>query len=404
MASRIVFVYGGVFAERDWARLGLDEARRRGLEVEIVELHGPVGLTVDGAAAPLFPSTVRPQTVAAAESHLARLTDHDAVLADVALNHESAWLYRLFARKGVRYAVFTQGALPTFHRRPWKTTRGMDEYLHARAQDALLWAHLAKRFACRRFDRDLGYAALAAPAIWLKAGDAPGALTAHFPHPARARVVDVESFDMGLARAEMARPEPAPDGAYAVFLDEMFVSHPDFALIGAAPPPIAPERYFELLRNAFDRIERETGLNVVVAAHPKARYGSAELFGGREIAQGRTAALVRGARLVLAHCSTSLGFAVAFRKPVLLLAGAAMEATPYGVTIARFASWLGAPRLDMAEPALPRDWATLDDAAYDAYARAFLARPGASREPTALTAARALLGDAVYSDGAKPRD
>jgi len=70
----------------------------------------------------------------------------------------------------------------------------------------------------------------------------------------------------------------------------------------------------------FDRIEKERGLRVVIAAHPRTAYGAAEdMFGDREIISGSTAELIATSRLIMAHTSTAIGFAVLFREPTMLL-------------------------------------------------------------------------------------
>ncbi len=109
----------------------------------------------------------------------------------------------------------------------------------------------------------------------------------------------------------------------AVFLDQYVPFHADFRVLNAAP--IDPETYYGNLRRVFDRIEGELGLQVVIAAHPRADYGDGDTyFGDRLVVKGRTAKLVGESRLVLAHNSVSIAFAVMFRKPILLLVTEAM--------------------------------------------------------------------------------
>jgi hypothetical protein len=106
----------------------------------------------------------------------------------------------------------------------------------------------------------------------------------------------------------------------AVFLDEFRPHHPDIAAMGYTTF-VDPEGYYAQLRALFDRIERELELEVVIAASPRSDYDSRpDLFGGRRRHKNRTVHLVAASRLVLAHRSTAIGYAIMARKPVLQIA------------------------------------------------------------------------------------
>jgi len=84
---------------------------------------------------------------------------------------------------------------------------------------------------------------------------------------------------------------------------------------------VDPEYYYACLRNAFDHVEKETGLKVVIAACPRADYSNTpNPFGEREIVFYQTGRLIGESKLVLAHRSTAIGFAIMFRRPVMLIA------------------------------------------------------------------------------------
>lgn len=104
----------------------------------------------------------------------------------------------------------------------------------------------------------------------------------------------------------------------AVFIDEYLPYHRDLQAFGNRSPMEAAT-YYSLLRRLFDRVESELGLRVVIAACPRADYHDKPgLFGDRKIGYFQTADLVASSRLVIAHCSTAINYAVLFRKPVLL--------------------------------------------------------------------------------------
>lgn len=136
----------------------------------------------------------------------------------------------------------------------------------------------------------------------------------------KTRVIPICSFDHDRLLEAIKASSPVAPG-YCVFLDEFLPFHPDYEALGV-PPPIRADDYYPRLRDMFHRIERATGLRVVVAAHPRAKYSQneeADFFGGRTVFRNETATLVKSADLVLAHASTALSYAVIGGKPICLI-------------------------------------------------------------------------------------
>lgn len=103
------------------------------------------------------------------------------------------------------------------------------------------------------------------------------------------------------------------NGKYAIFLDIYLPFQSDLALVGMQPVQSAV--YYAELNRFFSAIERRHGVEVVIAAHPKAHYVKDE-FQGRKVIAEKTPELVRDAELVICHSSTSISYAVLNRKPV----------------------------------------------------------------------------------------
>lgn len=101
-----------------------------------------------------------------------------------------------------------------------------------------------------------------------------------------------------------------------VFLDEALTHHSDFAVLSMEPAD--SDVYFTSMNRYFDFVEKSTGLRVIIAAHPRSHYESmSDVFGGREIIKGKTVELVAKCKLVVMHMSTSLSYAVLYKKPVI---------------------------------------------------------------------------------------
>jgi hypothetical protein len=134
------------------------------------------------------------------------------------------------------------------------------------------------------------------------------------------KIIPINSFDYDLylqyLNQNNSRSESDKD--YCVFLDEAATHHPDFDIIGINH--IDENKYYQSMNKLFDVIEKETGFEVIIAAHPRSRYEQTpNVFGGRKIIKGKTIELVANSSFVVAHSSTSIDFAVLFNKPILIV-------------------------------------------------------------------------------------
>lgn len=143
------------------------------------------------------------------------------------------------------------------------------------------------------------------------------------------KIVNINSTDYTICQRIESRNNRVIANEYILFLDEYLPLHPDFAIIGQ--PVIDAEEYYRTINSFFRQLETRYGMSVVIAAHPKAvAYKKRDFFDGRTVLFGQTAALVRDCNFVLAHGSTSIGFAVIFNKPVaILLSEAIARVMPY---------------------------------------------------------------------------
>jgi len=105
-----------------------------------------------------------------------------------------------------------------------------------------------------------------------------------------------------------------------VFLDSGAPDHPDYELL-SIQPYCSSELYYSSMNALFDRIEKDTGLRVIISAHP--RFMDLEKisrsYNGREVVINKSAEMIRDAAIVLAHDTTSISFAILWSKPLLLV-------------------------------------------------------------------------------------
>jgi hypothetical protein len=177
------------------------------------------------------------------------------------------------------------------------------------------------------------------------------------------------SFDYDLFLRERALP--AKPLHSAVFLDQNLAVNGDRLVTGSSPC-VSEERYFVALNRFFDRFELITGCSVIIAARPRTEYGDVtRLFGHRSVVFGKTPELVRNARLVFAHYSTAISFAVMLRRPVVLLTNEEMLSSKRQQNVDAFRQHLAVPmvNIDRAPPdaAAMAAWATFSEPAYAAF-------------------------------------
>lgn len=131
-----------------------------------------------------------------------------------------------------------------------------------------------------------------------------------------AKVVPIALCDYDQYKQTILTQKIISNKKYALYLDTYLPYHSDLALAGMKP--LSPEKYYSDLNIFFSEVESQFGMNVIVAAHPKALYTKDHFF-GREVIYSRTAELVRDASLVISHASTSISYAVLCAKPIIFI-------------------------------------------------------------------------------------
>jgi hypothetical protein len=181
---------------------------------------------------------------------------------------------------------------------------------------------------------------------------AGGVLPVHstpYPLGDTTRIIWIHALDYDRYLALRGRAF-TPESDVAVFVDGYDFHHPDLSRCGECPYPWEAA-YFARLRQFFDSLERAWGMRVVIAAHPLARYDRPdEFFGNRPVIQGRTAELIQQGGLTLLHASTTVNYAVLFRKPVLFLTDKNYRSHVLGPYIESMAAKLHRPLVSLDQP------------------------------------------------------
>lgn len=325
MNRQYVIFYWHLFSARDWQRFACDAMIARGYTVQVIELGEALeSLKICDLARSDFTSvaqTSRPADKAAVLRVLDRLTPRDLIVTLIPIQPSYLWLHLELGRRGLHYVQLSLGRLPT--RPTWRLLARYDSR-SAAAVFFQSFSHLAYRIKFHLkliAEMGLDYFRIPPPLLWGRAGSWRDLISTEGVHLWRSEVVELESLDVAWARASENAAIDVPNKAFAVYVDESLHDHPDYAITGI-PAPVEKESFFPALRQTFDRIEREQGLEVVVALHPKANYSPQELvqyFGDRQAISAQTPALIQNSVMVLLHNSTSVAYAVLSRKPILFL-------------------------------------------------------------------------------------
>jgi hypothetical protein len=109
------------------------------------------------------------------------------------------------------------------------------------------------------------------------------------------------------------------EGDYCVYVENCFHKPPDVGLLEIENNNINLESFEENICRAFDLIERELGLKVIIAASGKYVYPDSEIFGKREIIYYKLNQLIQHSELVIGHFSQGLLQAFVNYKPIMIL-------------------------------------------------------------------------------------
>lgn len=112
---------------------------------------------------------------------------------------------------------------------------------------------------------------------------------------------------------------------YYVFIDEYLPFHPDGIKSGFK---LDAEEYYKALRRLFFEIEKATGKEVIIAAHPKANYrgDKAWCYEGYKIYQFKTAELILYSDVViLDYACLARSMVVTYNKPAIYITTDGLE-------------------------------------------------------------------------------
>jgi hypothetical protein len=372
-ATDIIFFIEYPFERWDFDRFGIERLQTAGFTVEVWDLtavvRGSVGRKVTAFDPAEYAGSRQFHTTREVVAAVRAIDRACVVVCLITYTLGSLPVFRALAKAGIPYVVASNNILP---RRKASTSRRFFNILRSFQPRRLAEAALM-RLPCERLG--VRQAAL------LLAGGVRSC-DVRKPVARTSEVAWLHAWDYDAYLKVRSSPSSAGD-TVGVFLDEFYPFHPDYALDGTNPP-ITAEEYYPLIRGFFDYLETRYTLRIAVAAHPRSHYERLpDVYGGRRVIRGRTAEMVRDARFVLAHSSTSINLAVLFRKPIIFLTSQTLRPSVWGESIALSASMLGKTPVDLEIPAAVNFAQELgvDERLYAAYQNDYVKKAGTQDLP-----------------------
>lgn len=306
---KIVFLHEHQFSEAYYRSFGIQALESRGFDVEVWNIAPFVQKPDYLRAYPPCPfackNHVAFQTRLEAVRAIQALSPDCFIVVGIHLNAKTLGLYRALAKRNLICASFLAMAFPV-------NMMPKARSIPARLRN-LTWSNIAEKLISH-----MPYALLGIKPVDIVFATAGKFLTYGYPHDDTSERLWVHNLDYDHFLTERIEPCDV-NPKRGIFLDEYFPYHPDNALINA--PDVPAEPYFERLRAFFDHLESRHGVEIVIAAHPRADYTDKPgVFGERPIIQHRTSRLVRESGFVILHQSMSLNHAVLYAKPMIFVA------------------------------------------------------------------------------------
>lgn len=141
-------------------------------------------------------------------------------------------------------------------------------------------------------------------------------------NPYKLKYINTQDYDRFLSEdgeedLTIVEKEGLQNNQYVVFLDEAHTHHSDNMNLGLKSW-VTEEVYGKEIRNLLDFIEKQTGVDVVIALHPKAEYKDSSLYGGRRMIYGKSRALIKYSSIVITDISSAISYIMLYHKKMLL--------------------------------------------------------------------------------------
>jgi len=308
--KKIIFLSQDRFSTRNFKRFGIKQLIKRGFQVEFWECSPIIVPKFFKSFSPPDPKEFSGLKLFHSKKDLFEaideLTAQDVILNLLAYHPNKTWdILKKISEKNINWGVFCVS--DPFNPQNFEIGIKIKRLFQ---NPSSIFNPILKRFhqnwnPLRPYD------------FILKVGSAPISQIYQNQMDSNTEILDIHSFDYDLhleSKNEIDLEEAI------VYLDEGGPFHPD-AIISQNKFPCTQEEFYGSLNSFFRTTESKFESKVVIAAHPKSKYGKMQdVFERRKVVYKQSHRLAKSSKFVIATCSTSLHFAVIYKKPIIFLA------------------------------------------------------------------------------------
>jgi len=332
MITKIIILTDYPVNRRDYDRFGVERLHKNGFEVEIWDLT--IVLHKNFSSHETLPGSLDTRVRLFYDkrqiiSKISSLGQDCMMNCFIDFGPATFFLFRALSRRKIPYSVFQMVSFPL----PVIPSRGLLSSFSGLIKKitalkiSSIYYHIGK-MTLLRYYRAFG---ISPAAIVITAGTKSLEIR-NYPVGNDTRFLWAHAFDYDLFLEEKETRVP-DDQPTAVFLDEYYPFHPDFSYLGIANP-FSPNTYYPKICAFFSYLEKEFGVKIIIAAHPRSNYENLpNYFEGRDVIKGETIRLVKESRFVISHMSTAINFAILYRKPMLFITMDKLQERNVGVFI-----------------------------------------------------------------------
>jgi len=249
------------------------------------------------------------------EDVLSLLTRSDFVNCFIGFSYRTFFIYKILSKKNIDYSIPLFNTIPVTNNKKNRKSKNFRSLIKKIVvlKKKTIFDHIINKIIRNHY----GVFGIK-PATLCIAGGTASMDVNQFPCDRTTKILWTHSMDYDIFLQNAGKNLSLYSGC-AIFLDDFLPFHPDFTMINEKAP-ITPEEYYPKLCTFFSYLERNFGVRIIIAAHPRSTYEKLpDYFESRPIIRGETAQLVKECSFVIVHASTSINFAILYQKPIIFL-------------------------------------------------------------------------------------
>ena len=378
MIKKILFLISSPFNQRDYKRFGIDTLVQNGFEVHVWDftpfIHPLVYKTVLPPDPIDYKNLVQFKNKREALNALNEQRENSFIIDALPKNFNTYSIFRAISKNKIPFALFLILA------RPVECIGFNNKSMIKRV--ARITPKKLFNFVSNNFMKIPPHLLKLRYADYFFVGGNKGLLSAGWPLlSSKTKIVWIHCLDYDLF---LNREKDEKKGNETmVFLDSYLPFHPD-SISAKVSPIMNAEEYFPVLRKFFDYLEEKSGLEMIIAAHPRSHYEKyPDLYGERKVVRDKTIELVRNSKLVVLHGSLAMNFAILYKKPMVFFTTDEIENSPYGKRCWQIASFFNKTPINISREVnidLENEF-IVDDEKYAQYKNDFIKEKGSEELP-----------------------